>query len=71
MAFEWKVLRKIYGLKINRESKYEIRTHQEIQDLYGKMNISGIKKKVADLAGLHMCEDRVDKLERLLHGNRI
>lgn len=38
-TFEQKILQKIHRPKINNEEECEIRTNQEIQDLYGEANI--------------------------------
>lgn len=38
-TFERKILKRIYGPKINNEREYEIKKNQEIQDLYGEVNI--------------------------------
>lgn len=41
--FEWKILRRIYGPKINSKEEYEVRINQ-INDLYGEATIIGALK---------------------------
>lgn len=42
--FEREILRKIYRPKINNEREYEIRSNQEIKDMYGEATINGVLK---------------------------
>jgi len=44
VTFEQKILRIIYGLKINHEGEYEVRINQKINYLYGEATINGILK---------------------------
>lgn len=62
--FEKKLLRKIFGPKINEEGEYEIRSNQELDDLIQGQNI--VKKAKAQRlrwAGyaMRMSEDRKQK----------
>lgn len=42
--FEQKVLTRIFGQKRNALGEFELRTNQEVEELYGEVNIIGILK---------------------------
>lgn len=44
ILFERKILRKIYGPKINEENSYERRTNAELKTMFNGPNILGILK---------------------------
>lgn len=41
-TFDWKILRRIYGYKINKEGEYEVRKNQKINELYGEATDNGV-----------------------------
>ncbi|KAF0760523.1 Reverse transcriptase domain-containing protein, partial [Aphis craccivora] len=44
VTFERKVLRRIFGQKINALGDFELRTNREVEELYGETNIIGVLK---------------------------